>query len=422
MVRSLLEANLLGRYVSGGVDSYASPVTQWARSTLRRASPPLDRALRRRSVDEIPRAYVRARWGWEVARLAARQCGAIAAEDWCWEHQEHALDRHCARLLRTPGLSGYLGVEHGALASIQAARALGKPAVLAYLSPHHQTRQAWVDAELDRHPEWQRPGHARIRQRAASRDRRGDAEMAAADWLLSNSSFTTRSLVEAGAAADRILTVPLGGPDPIAAADLPDRVPDRVLFLYAGPVSIRKGAHVLLEAWRLLAPSGVELHFYGQMLAPDGAIADAQRAPGGRGLVFHGSVGPEELRAAYRSASILILPTLCDGFGLVVSEALAQGLPVITTRNAGAADLVTEGRSGFVVPAGDIEALARAMQWCLDHPHDIGEMRVAALQTATRWTWRHFRRVVSAEMRRVFGGDDSRASHCGPAAFAAAGE
>jgi glycosyltransferase involved in cell wall biosynthesis len=178
---------------------------------------------------------------------------------------------------------------------------------------------------------------------------------------------------------------------------------------------------VLLEAWRQVAPSGAELHFYGQMLAPEGAIADAQRAPGGHGLVFHGSVGPDELRAAYRAASILILPTMCDGFGMVVSEALAHGLPVITTRNAGAADLVTDGASGYILPAGDVEGLARTLQWCLDHPRELARMRVAAWHAAARWTWHHFRRELSAHMRRVFAADPASASAPAGVAITAAG-
>jgi glycosyltransferase involved in cell wall biosynthesis len=125
------------------------------------------------------------------------------------------------------------------------------------------------------------------------------------------------------------------------------------------------------------------------------------------------------LRRAYRAASILILPTMCDGFGMVVSEALAHGLPVITTRNAGAADLVTDGASGYILPAGDVQGLARTLQWCLDHPRELARMRVAAWHAATRWTWHHFRRELSAHMRRVFG--EHPASQPAPVAVRAIG-
>ena len=102
-------------------------------------------------------------------------------------------------------------------------------------------------------------------------------------------------------------------------------------------------------------------------------------------------VSKAEMARAYDEASVLVFPTLCDGFGMVVAEALAHGVPVITTSNAGAADLIAEGRNGFVVPPGDVTALAERMQWCVDHPADVEEMREEALATAGRWTWSDFR-------------------------------
>src|SRR6185436_11275715 len=109
-------------------------------------------------------------------------------------------------------------------------------------------------------------------------------------------------------------------------------------------------------------------------------------------ITFHGSVAAAELSAVYRDASVLILPTLCDGFGLVVSEALAHGLPVITTHNAGASDAVFHGRTGFVVPPADFNALRSTLTWCAEHPDDLFAMRRPALASAARWTWTDYRR------------------------------
>src|SRR5689334_3706924 len=93
----------------------------------------------------------------------------------------------------------------------------------------------------------------------------------------------------------------------------------------------------------------------------------------------------------YRSASVLVFPTLCDGFGLVVGEAFAHGLPVITTPNAGAADLIRENENGWLVAPGDAAALAARMEWCIDHPAALEELREPARETARQWTWAHFR-------------------------------
>ena len=170
--------------------------------------------------------------------------------------------------------------------------------------------------------------------------------------------------------------------------------------MYVGPVSVRKGAHYLLRAWRRVAAAGAELHFYGKTLLPDEVIAEARRAPGGDRIVFHGSIPSSELPAAYRHATALVFPTLCDGFGMVVSEALANGLPVITTRNAGAADAIVNGRSGLLIPAADVDAIAEAIDWTMAHPAEVYAMRREALETAARRTWNDFR----SNFRAALGG------------------
>jgi glycosyltransferase involved in cell wall biosynthesis len=100
---------------------------------------------------------------------------------------------------------------------------------------------------------------------------------------------------------------------------------------------------------------------------------------------------------AYQAADVLVFPSLSDGFGMVVTEAMAHGLPVVTTDQAGAADLVTPD-NGLVVPAADPVALARALQWCLDNRGRLHAMRFHALETARRRQWHHFRRDFIAAL------------------------
>ncbi len=108
-----------------------------------------------------------------------------------------------------------------------------------------------------------------------------------------------------------------------------------------------------------------------------------------------GSVPQHVLFSAYEQADVLVFPTLSDGFGMVVLEAFARGLPVITTDQAGAADLVRPGENGLVVPAGDREALSRALEWCLDNRPALYRMRQAALDTARNWQWPQYRAALA---------------------------
>jgi glycosyltransferase involved in cell wall biosynthesis len=394
MARALHDVNRLACYVTGAVDVWHSPWMRGMRSGLAHV-PRINRQLSRRAITEVPAELVQTSWSWDLARTVAGAVGAgRLTQDWLWEKGELALDGRTARLLNDASVGAYLGVEFGALASLQAAAALGKPGWLAFLSPHHRTRARWLE------PEWQRFGDRRtdadrrLDALGVERDRRRDDEAHIADGIVSGSSFTTRSLVAAGISEHRILTVPLGGPVPVDVAELPVTAPTVLRFIYAGPVAVHKGVHHLLEAWGRLAPAGAELHIYGQQRLPAEVVARARGGRAASSIVFHGSVPAADLREVYRQGSALILPTLADGFGQVVADALAHGLPVITTVNAGASDRVVHGECGFVLPPADVDVLTSTIDWCLTHPAELFAMRPAALAQARRWTWAHFRSAL----------------------------
>jgi glycosyltransferase involved in cell wall biosynthesis len=394
MVQALADTGALARYVTGGVDVFHGRVAAWMRQAVARRAPMVDRGLARRRIGAVPAEFVESHWAWEALRLAAGRLGRRQAEDWCWEHGEHALDRHCARLMEGARAEAFLGVEHGALFALRAARAALKPAVLAFLSPHHATRARWVDAEYDRAPELRSGASVRLQRLGVVRDARRDEEAATAQWIVANSSFTAESLIAGGVPATRVLTVPLAAPPPIPRAALPPAPAGVVRFVYAGPVSVRKGAHYLLDAWRHVAGPTTELHFYGAQTLPSRVVSGAIRARGGERVFFHGSVPGADLPAIYQQASALVLPTLCDGFGQVVADALACGLPVVTTTNAGAADIMRHGVSGLVIPPADAGALVAALQWCVHHPRALHAMRGEALDAAAAWSWTDYRAAL----------------------------
>jgi glycosyltransferase involved in cell wall biosynthesis len=397
MVRALDEDGALYAYMTGGVDSCRSALGRRVRNLVGECLPAVDRQLKRRALDGIPQDRVVPRWRWEIARLVALRLGGERLADRVWERQELALDHACAREVQRAKV-GFFGIEFGALAALKAAVGIGTPAVVAFLSPHHRTYTRWVETEYEKFPELNAAGRAQIAALAHRRNARVDEEAAQSDWIVTGSSFTTKSLVDAGFATGKIVTVPLGAPDPALPADaLPGARPASLRVAYVGPVSVRKGAHYLLRAWTKAAGAGMELDLYGQVLLPADLCQAAQaqsRAP----IRFHGSIPSAELRHVYLQSSVLVLPTLCDGFGQVVSDALAHGLPVITTHNAGAADAVEHGRSGFIIPPADEDALIRTLTWCVDHPDELHAMRRPALEAASRWTWRHFRFAFTSRL------------------------
>jgi glycosyltransferase involved in cell wall biosynthesis len=170
------------------------------------------------------------------------------------------------------------------------------------------------------------------------------------------------------------------------ATAVPDRrAPFQALF--AGRLAPEKGLDVLAAAWRSagLAAPGAALVLAGSGSAvPPGAVLAGPRAPG-------------QLRNLYAGSDVLVLPSVPtrdfrEPWGLVVNEAMNQGLPVIATDAVGAAagGLVQDGRTGLVVPAGDAGALARALRRLHDDPGlrtRLGEAgrRAVAAYTFDAW-------------------------------------
>ena len=167
---------------------------------------------------------------------------------------------------------------------------------------------------------------------------------------------------------------------------------DGLRFIWAGTFGVRKGAHYLLEAWhRGGFGRFAHLDVFGSVALPARAIS-----PLPAGISIHGPVPHEELLPHLRRADALIFPTLCDGFGMVATEAWSQGTPVITTARAGASDLLRDGENGLLVEAASAEEIERALQRCLDNPKLLSSMRESSLATAAKWQWSDYRRAIVA--------------------------
>ncbi len=173
-----------------------------------------------------------------------------------------------------------------------------------------------------------------------------------ADAIAVPSEFVWRTMVEQGVPEAKLRRVHFGfapqrfRPAPEAKTDRTFRV------LFVGAISLQKGVQYLLEAFRRLDLPDAELVLVG------GCFPDSRAfLPQYEGLYRHIPFVPqEELAQIYHQASVFVLPSLQDGFGMVVYEAAACALPVIITQNVGAA--IRDGQDGFIVPIRDPDALA----------------------------------------------------------------
>lgn len=179
--------------------------------------------------------------------------------------------------------------------------------------------------------------------------------------------------------------------DHFAAAASARTTADEPAFLFCGQMIARKGIDILLQAFDRLVGDGVRarLDLIGREAELPGLLARV--APTTRERIhYHGFKAPHELPTWFARADIFVLPSRHDGWGVVVNQALAAGLPVIATHAVGAAhDLVEPEVNGLLIPASDPIALATAMRR-LAQSRDLRErFGAAAYRRAERLTPEH---------------------------------
>lgn len=390
--RALYESDTLLRFATTLVDQ---PSSLWLSSLGKLAKPfhiDLSKQLSRRAVTEFPFSYVESHPVFEVIRILL---GRIDRDrrptdlffHWARDH----FDTWVAQNMLDDCQAVY-SYEYTCLKTFRSAQARGIARIYDVPSPEHDFVENLLESEFSQYAEIQTPyrRYCRARQRERTDYRRQEWQLA--DIIIANSAFTKKSYIAAGVPEKKIRVVPYGAP-PIcqsATAEYSRGSCAPTSFLWAGTFSVRKGAHYLLSAWEKLNPGkAAKLQILGAMGLPEALLRNIPES-----ISMSGTVPRSELYSIYQQADVLVFPTLCDGFGMVVTEAFAHGLPVITTDRAGAADLVEHGVNGLIVPAGDADAIAEVMDWCITHPTELKQMRKAALATAAKWQWSDYRQSL----------------------------
>jgi glycosyltransferase involved in cell wall biosynthesis len=276
-------------------------------------------------------------------------------------------DEEVARNLTTSPATCLIAMNGAASRSFRAAKSNGGTTVLNHVNatPHaHNAVLRNVAGLLGSH-------HEMVPDRQVARI---EDELGVSDIVLVLSKQSAKQLVDSGVSASRIIVVP-PGIDP-ATFTMHDRAtPKRASSLeclYVGQMSHRKGIPVLLEAARLCKRLPVRFRLIGPVVSPE-VLRDLPD-----NVAYEGAAAPGRgVAGAMQEADVFLLPSLLDAFGRVVFEAMASGLPVIASDGAGASEWISPGRHGFVVPAGNAQALACRIEQLLDDPDLRSEMGIA---------------------------------------------
>lgn len=329
----------------------------------------------------------------------------LALRRWMTRAADARLGRTAGKLAARTGAAMVSYSYYG----FDAFRSCGAPGMLFQMHPHPASMRRILTAELNAHPdcaeslrqEWE------LALPAVDFDHLVRETQMAAGFMVA-STFTRSTLIEHGTPAHAIRVLPYG-------VDCRHFKPDatrrggseaKLHLLFVGRINQRKGIKYLLQALELLRTDQVQVTVCGRVV--DGL---EMFRPFGSQVTVRPSVSAAELVAAYQSADLFVFPSVAEGFGQVLLEALACGLPILSTTHTAAPDLIEEGREGFTIEPRRPDQLAERIDWALTHRAELARMGERSRTTAESFTRERFRAGVADAVREFMATQAGGGSH-----------
>lgn len=359
-------------------------------AVLQRLPEALRAQMARRTYD-IPRGRITTRPAREMIRLLANTTGAgfLAAHGRGFASVDAVyrdLDVSVARWLRSHRKDLPRVVhcyEDGAEETFRAAREAGVTCVYELPIAYWQTMHRILHEEAARRPEWEPT--LRATSDPAVKLERKTRELELADVVVCPGGFVLDSLPEDIRSSKKCVVAKFGSPVP-SFEIRNETVPRKKLrVLFAGTMTQRKGLADLFDAMKLLRRNDVELVVMGSPVLSMSFYR--KQFPD---FIYEPPRPHDAVMELMQTCDVLALPSLVEGRALVQQEALACGLPLIVTANAGAADLVDEGITGFLVPVRDAGAIAEKIEWFAANRALLQRMRDETREKAAQYKWKDY--------------------------------
>jgi starch synthase len=345
---------------------------------------PMVRRFRRRRFPALAGApKIQGRLG-EMRRLITRAVGrgdealAYEANDWLMR----TMQRECRRV----SVRAVHAYEDCSLWQFQEATRLGKACIYDMPTGYYPALEK-TQAELARQfVDWRPVGELPSCHYVRPQQKRQEMELA--DLVLVPSSFVAET-VRTFHPNKTLALAPYGVDSEFWTPGVRKEGSEVLRFIYAGQISLGKGIPVLLQAWDKAALRSAELQLVGSW-----HLSESKKASLPRGATHVSALSSEALRDHYRRADVFVFPSFFEGFGLVLLEAMACGLPAIASTATAGADVLTED-SGRLLLAGDLDSLVDALRWFDQNRSRLPAMGQASRKTAEECTWDRYRRAVT---------------------------
>ena len=294
--------------------------------------------------------------------------------------QARAFDRGVSRLLR-PGVDAVVGYQGTCVRTFRVAEKRRVARILDYPIAHYHVCEELLSEEVNRVPAY--AGTMQGHQIETWRKRRYEEEIATADRIIMVSSYHRQTFEAMGIEPERLFMAHFGV-DLELFRPAPPRTDGPFRVLFCGQITQRKGISYLVEAFRCAELKNAELVFVGRPVGgPHPWLEEAR--------VRHLPAMPRpQLAEVYRSADVIVLPSLIEGFPSTPLEAMACGVPAIVSEHTFGHDVIEDGVDGWVTPIRDADSIASHLRTLYEDRDLLRRMGLAARRKAEQFSWTRY--------------------------------
>jgi glycosyltransferase involved in cell wall biosynthesis len=217
-----------------------------------------------------------------------------------------------------------------------------------------------------------------------------------AEYIVIPSYFAERSFQKYGIDSSKLIRIAYG----VDLGEFPqeEKADDTFRIVYAGRMSLQKGVHYLLEAFSELSLPDSELLLLGSKRPEIAPFFEKYEGE----FRYLGHKPQDQLYRYYSQGSVFVLNSIQDGFGMVIPQAMACGLPAICTEHTGGPDIVRDGTDGFIIPIQDTGKLKEKLHWCYENREACRAMGEAARERVEKkFKWKNYGNRVVDKYEKV---------------------
>lgn len=310
----------------------------------------------------------------------------------------HYLDNSISKKLRKSNVQAVYAYEDGALHSFSEAKKHNILCLYDLPIGYWRAMRIYLDSELKSRPEWEKTMRGFLD--SPTKTEKKDVEIALASHIFVASSFTKKTLEYFPGKLPPIHVVPYGFPRTDKCKSYRATFNRKINLLFVGGLSQRKGIAQLLEAANQLKDL-IDLKVVGRKPVDDCKVLNESL----KQVNWIPSLDHDLILQEMRAADIFVFPSLFEGYGLVIVEAMAQGTPVITTNRTCGADFIEHNINGWILEEINTPTLTKLLLEIIENPGIIEKVGKSAFKTASQNPYSNYGQEMAKIITEIIDSD-----------------